>query len=186
MTQADHVSPADQQVTAIISHCVRQGRQRGYEQWLQGITAAARQFAGHSGITILRPQPGAPPEYVIILRFETYQHLQHWMNSDIRKRWIERAEPLTDKVANVQVLTGLDYLASLPGQSPPPRYKTALLIWMGVFCCSSILGIVLMPHLMIFPFLVRQAIVVAITVGLLTYGVMPVLTRLFARWLHTN
>lgn len=180
--------PDDQQVTAVISHFVRKGREQGYEEWLKGISADARKFEGHCGLTILRPQPGTRSDYVIILRFDSYRHLQQWMNSEVRKRWIERAEPLTQKVENVQILTGLDYLVSLPGQTPlkpPPRYKTAILVWMGVYFCSTLLGVVVMPHLMVLPFMLRQAIMVAITVGLLTYLVMPFLTKIFAKWLHS-
>ncbi|NEQ81048.1 MAG: hypothetical protein F6K26_12580 [Moorea sp. SIO2I5] len=68
--------PDDQQVTAVISHFVRKGREQGYEEWLKGISADARKFEGHCGLTILTPQPGTRSEYVIILRFDSYHHLQ--------------------------------------------------------------------------------------------------------------
>ena len=35
----------NQQVTAVISHYIRPGRESGYEEWLQGISQAAREFA---------------------------------------------------------------------------------------------------------------------------------------------
>jgi uncharacterized protein len=39
----------NQQVTAIISHVVRSGREQGYEGWLRGIMAAAKKVTsgGH-------------------------------------------------------------------------------------------------------------------------------------------
>jgi len=36
----------DPQVTAIISHVVRSGREQGYEQWFHGIATDARKFKG--------------------------------------------------------------------------------------------------------------------------------------------
>lgn len=181
-------SQLNQQVTAVISHYVRPGRESGYEEWLKGISGAARQFKGHNGVTILRPQPGYRPEYVIILRFDNYSNLCQWMRSPQRKEWIERAKPLTERSENVQVLTGLEALVSLPqvASPPPPKYKTAFVTWIGVFLCVSILGYFVAPYLEFLPFLLRQAIMTAIVVILLAYIVMPRLTRLFDPWLHSS
>ena len=46
------------------------------------------------------------------------------MKSSERKQWIERAQPLVEKPENVQYLTGLEALVSLPNtaSAPPPKY----------------------------------------------------------------
>lgn len=75
----------NQQVTAVISHYVRPGREQGYEEWLHGISQIARKFEGHNGITVLRPQSGSRAEYVIILRFDNYKNLCQWMRSPERQ-----------------------------------------------------------------------------------------------------
>ncbi|HHP7231722.1 MAG TPA: antibiotic biosynthesis monooxygenase, partial [Xenococcaceae cyanobacterium] len=159
-----------------------------YEEWLQGISRTARQFEGHNGVTVLRPQPGSRAEYVIILRFDQYDNLCRWMRSPERQEWIERAKPLTEKAETVQVLTGLEALVSLPNtvSLPPPKYKTAFVTWIGVFVCVSILGYVLAPYLIDLPYLLRQAIMTGLVVVLLAYIVMPRLTRLFYGWLHSS
>lgn len=176
------------QVTAVISHYIRPGRESGYEEWLQGISQAARQFQGHCGVTILRPQPGSRAEYVIILRFDRYKNLCQWMKSSERKEWLDRAKPLIQKPENVQVLTGLEALVSLPNTvtPPPPKYKTAFVTWIGVFVCASILGYFLGPYLTGLPYLLRQAIMTGLVVVMLAYVVMPRLTRLFHKWLHSS
>ena len=180
-------SESNQQVTAVISHYIRSGRESGYEEWLQGISQVARKFEGHSGVTILRPQPGLRAEYVIILRFDEYDHLCKWMRSPERQEWIERAEPLTEKPENIQVLTGLEALVSLPNTAspPPPKHKTAFVTWIGVYICASLLGYFLVPYLGSLPYLLRQAIVTGLVVILLAYVVMPRLTRIFHKWLHS-
>lgn len=179
---------SNQQVTAVISHYVRSGRESGYEEWLQGISQAARKFEGHNGVTILRPQPGSRSEYVIILRFDHYANLCQWMRSPERSQWLDRVKPLIEKHENVQVLTGLEALVSLPNNStpPPPKYKTAFVTWIGVFSCASTLGYFLAPYLSSLPFLLRQAIMTGLVVLLLAYVVMPRLTRLFYKWLHSS
>lgn len=127
-------SETNQQVTAVISHYIRSGRESGYEGWIEGISQVARQFSGHQGVTILRPQTGLRKEYVIILRFNNYQNLCKWMQSPERLEWLERAKPLVEKPENVQILTGLEALVTLPNtvSLPPPKYKTLLVTWLGV------------------------------------------------------
>ena len=95
MTVSTHsnVTHPSQHVTAVITHRVRAGREEGYEAWIHGISAAAREFPGHLGVSILRPQPGASPDYVIVLQFDDCDRLQSWLKSDIRKDWIQRAQP---------------------------------------------------------------------------------------------
>ena len=179
------IKPSEEQVTAIISHYVRPRRESGYEQWLQGISQVARTFEGHLGATILKPQSGIRKEYVIILRFDRYFNLCRWMRSPERKEWIERAKPFIAKEENVQTITGLEYLVTLDNdQSTPPRYKTVLVTWLGVFVCSSILGYLLTPYLMDLPYLLRQAIMTGLVVVVLAYWVMPQLTHLFFQWLN--
>lgn len=177
-----------QSVTAVISHLIRPGREQGYEAWLQGIAQASRQFPGHQGVTVLRPRSPNLPEYVVILRFDNYPHLCGWLKSAVRQEWIDRVRPLIQKPENVQVLTGLESLVTLPGQAtaPPPRYKTAVITWLGVFLCSTVVSRLVGPWLTGLPILLAQAISIAIVVLLLAYGVMPHLTRLFYGWLHAS
>lgn len=69
------------QVTAIISHLIRPGREQGYEAWLHGITTAAHQFKGHLGVNVIRPCDPTHLEYVAILRFDHYNNLKTWLES---------------------------------------------------------------------------------------------------------
>lgn len=185
--QSDPSSSENQKVTAIISHFVRPDREKSYERWLKEIAAAAREFEGHDGVTIIRPQPGGHNEYVAILRFNTYPQLCRWLKSDQRKEWIDCVKPLIQASEKVQIITGLENLVSLPGRisiTAPPRYKTAIIVWLGVFLCSSVLGLVLNPLLAKLPLFFPQLISIGITVFVLTYFVMPLLTRLFYKWLR--
>ncbi|ESA38212.1 hypothetical protein N836_32815 [Leptolyngbya sp. Heron Island J] len=47
---------------------MRSGHEAGYEEWIRGIAADARQVEGHLGVNILRPQPGTSADYVIVLQ----------------------------------------------------------------------------------------------------------------------
>lgn len=174
------------QVTAVISHIVRPGREQGYAEWLHGITKAAHKFKGHSGVSVIRPRDHAHPEYVLIVRFDHYNHLKKWMESDIRREWIERLQPLIEKPEAVQTLTGLEtwFTSDEPLKSPPPRYKMALVTWLGVFVTLAVLSRLLAPILSSLPILLNQLITTGLVVLVLTYLMMPRLTKLFKKWLH--
>jgi hypothetical protein len=175
------------QVTAIISHLIRTGREQGYEEWLHGITTAAHQFQGHLGVNVIRPCNPAHPEYVAIVRFDHYNNLKTWLESSVRQEWLERLQPLIEKPETIQTLTGLETWFTFPNkpmQAPPPRYKMAIVTWLGVFFALSILNRLLVPLLAGLPVLLRTLLVTGLTVALLTYVIMPRLTQLFRKWLY--
>lgn len=176
-------------VTAVITHLVKPGREEGYEEWMRGIIPVAKTFEGHLGVNILRPQKGLPPEYIIVLHFDHHKHLQAWLDSDVRREWLERAKPLIQTPEEMQILTGLETWFELPKRSlksPPKRYKMALLTWLAVFLTLSVIRYLLSPLLAPLPELLAQLITIGVVVWLLTYVVMPKLTRLFSKWLYPN
>ncbi|MEM6453332.1 MAG: antibiotic biosynthesis monooxygenase [Cyanobacteria bacterium P01_D01_bin.105] len=178
-----------QHVTAVITHRVKQGRAEGYEEWIKGISADARQFPGHLGVSILRPQPGTSADYVFVLQFDACSNLQAWLNSDVRKSWIEQVQPLIQEQESVQVLTGLESWFQLPKQAAAPapkRYKQAILIWLAVMIVAVFVQPLIAPLLQYLPWLLRLAASVAVTVFLLSYVLMPRLTRWFKGWLFAS
>jgi len=157
---ASNTSEENYLVTAVISHVVKPGREQGYEAWF---------------------------EYVVILKFDCYNNLKAWLESDVRREWIERLQPLIEKPEDIQTLTGLETWFTLPNKSmkaPPPRYKMALVTWLGVFFTISILNRFLVPLLSGLPALLTSLMITGLTVILLTYLVMPRLTQIFRKWLY--
>ncbi|MGL5081676.1 MAG: antibiotic biosynthesis monooxygenase [Microcoleaceae cyanobacterium] len=186
MTQV--ILDSDRQlVTAVICHLVKPGQEEAYEHWLHDISTVAQQFAGHSGVSFVRPADASHSEYAIILKFDCYQHLKAWMDSPIRQSWIDKAQPLVQSEQKVQVLTGLETWFTLPGklvQRPPKRYKMAILTALAVFAIAQVLGLVVAPLLTSFPSLLRSFVLTVATVLILTYVIMPRVTRLFYGWLY--
>jgi len=176
-------------VTAVITHRVRSGREQGYRAWIKGIAADVRQFDGHLGVNILQPQPDEiPPDYVIVMQFDTCEHLDCWLNSETRQAWGERAKPLIQDQETIQVLTGLEAWFQLPRHTAPStfkRHKQAVLVWVGVMVIALFVTPLVTPILASLPFLLQTSVSVAITVALLTYVVMPQLTRWFRWWLFS-
>ena len=112
-------------MTGVASRRVKPGRGREFEEWTDGILAAANE-AGYLGSEVLRPgdDPG-DVEYRIVFRFDQASNMRAWQRSGERRRWLGRAEPLIHE-ERVNVLTGLETWftrTAKPGEPAPPRYK---------------------------------------------------------------
>ncbi len=179
----------DPPVTAVASRRVRPGREREFEDWATGILGAVNEFPGYLGSEVFRP--GDDPdddEYRIVFRFDQASNMRAWEGSDERRRWLKRAEPLIHE-EKIKVLTGLETWftrPSRPGEPAPPRYKMAVVTWLAVYPLITLILVLLGPVLGLLPMLVRTLVLTALMVTLMTYVIMPRMTRLFSFWLYPD
>jgi antibiotic biosynthesis monooxygenase (ABM) superfamily enzyme len=68
----------------------------------------------------------------------------------------------------------------------PPRYKLALLTWAGAYIVITLLLALLGPAIASWPLVLRTLVVSVTMVVVLTWLIMPRLTRLFGGWLHAR
>jgi antibiotic biosynthesis monooxygenase (ABM) superfamily enzyme len=173
-------------VTTTVTRRVRAGHEAAYEEFLEGIIAAASRFPGYLGVEVLRPaSPGG--DYRTVYRFNDAGHLRRWLDSDEHLAWLERAEPHVLGPIQTQFLTGLETWFTLPtdpGALPPPRYKMALLTWISIFPLIAGVAELLGPQLRDVALVPRLAITTAITVPLMTWIVMPRVTWVLRAWLY--
>jgi antibiotic biosynthesis monooxygenase (ABM) superfamily enzyme len=176
-------------VTTTVTRRVKPGHEPVYEQFLAGIIAAATEFPGHLGVEVFRPETASAGEYRTVYRFDTPEHLRAWLDSDERASWLERAEPHVIGPMHTTFVTGLESWFTLPGRSaapPPPPYKMALLTWITIFPLITGVVVVVEPLLKGLPLTSRLGITTAVTVPLMTWVVMPRVTRLLRRWLYAE
>jgi uncharacterized protein len=173
-------------VTTTVTRRVKPGHEAAYEEVLEGIIAAASRFPGHLGVEVFRPT-GPGGEYRTIYRFDTAAHLRDWLDSEERAAWLERAEPHAAGPIRRQFLTGLESWFTLPGEPgapPPPPYKMALLTWITIFPLITLVIVALGPLIEGLALVPRLAITTAVTVPLMTWVVMPRVTRILRPWLY--
>jgi hypothetical protein len=155
---------------------------------LRELIAAAQGYSGHLGVNVFRPTDRAHSEYRIVFKFAHLSNLKAWENSPLRQRLLERANRLTwQSPPSVKVLTGLETwftLPAQPGMSPPPRYKMAIITCVALLPLSNLMNALLQPVLQFLPTQVRSLAIMAASVLMMTYVVMPRITKLFAGWLY--
>lgn len=183
---------ADGPVTVIVRRRAKKGKVREFEEWMDGIVHEVMKFDGHMGSNIIRPTDElSNPEYVIIFRFNTYDNLAKWERSPVRKEWLEKSKGLTEGEAVIEKQTGLEFWftpnsnASKSGelQAAPPRYKMAIVVIGIIFILVSIMLPQVEQATSGLPTILSTFIGVAIMVLLMTYVIMPAVTRLLKAWL---
>jgi len=176
-------------VTATVTRRVKPGHEAAYEEFLAGINGAAKAFPGYLGEEVFRPADGAGGEYRIVYRFDSPAHLRTWLGSGERAAWLARAEPHVAGPMRTQYLTGLESwftLPAQPGAPPPPPYKMAVLTWVTIFPLITLVVLVSAPLIGPWPLVSRLAVTTLVTVSVMTWVVMPRVTRLLRRWLYPS
>jgi len=174
-------------VTTTVTRRIKPGHEAAYEQFLAGISGAAKAFPGYLGIEVFRPAPGASGEYRTVYRFDSPAHLRGWLDSPERAAWLARAEPHAAGPMRAQFLTGLESWFTLPAQpsaAAPPRYKMAILTWGTIFPLITLVVVASAPLIGTLPLVPRLAVTTLVTVSLMTWVVMPRVTRLLHKWLY--
>jgi antibiotic biosynthesis monooxygenase (ABM) superfamily enzyme len=119
----------------LYSRRVKPGREADFETWARGILAAAGQFPGHLGASVL-DAPGSRERH-ILFSFADRRSLQVWLDSAERRHWLARVEELLEANRGWQQLTGLETWLKLPGSNvptlkPPPRWRVWLVSLVAV------------------------------------------------------
>ncbi len=179
----------DPPVTAVASRRVKRGREQEFEEWVSGILSEAGKAPGYLGSEVLRPSGSGDDEYRIVFRFDHASNLHAWENSKERRRWLRKSRPLLREEEKVNVLTGLETWFTLPskaGEPAPPRYKMATVTWLAVFPVVMVIFSLFGQWLNMLPTLLRTLVFTAVMVTLMTYVIMPRMTRLFFFWLYPD
>jgi antibiotic biosynthesis monooxygenase (ABM) superfamily enzyme len=184
--QEDTVVTSGKSVTVVVSRTLLPGQEKKYNEWVQRFAEAVKGFPGNTGVTFLVPPPGREGLRHIVLYFKDKEALHRWEDSYVRQKFSWEADAFSRKIR--QEATGLETWFSIPEcpelESPKP-WKQAVVTWVGVFLGSCLI-IYLIDMVWKEPnFFAFNAVVGALLVSLLTWAIMPVLSRyVFRKWLH--
>lgn len=181
MGERDH---ATEPVTVVFTWDVTPGRESSFEEWAHGINTEAAGFPGHLGATWLRAE-GMRHRYYTVLTFADEDRLSDWLESPERKVWLDDLNGIATAHRH-HPTTGLETWFSLPGEAvpAPPRWKMALVTFCAVYPLSLLFQAFLTPVTDPLPMPVRALTFPVIVVPLLTYALMPFLSRVLRRYLY--
>ncbi len=171
-------------VTYIITNEVAEGRVLEYEAWKRKVDEVCRKLPGHLGVQIIRPAPGSR-KYTTIVRFDSHANLQRWIDSAERKQLLLELAPLII-ASKTSVQAGIDFWFCT-WDTQPKVWKQYLLILSVIMPLAW-----LVPHALaqLAPYIGYYNEAVYYVVGsliityLMTYHLVPRLSRLLSRWLY--
>ena len=174
-------------VTMLITRRVLYGQTAAFKELMQKMEEAAQQFSGHMGGFLIEPEHGEESCYHMLFAFDSQDPMKAWIDSNERRVWLERIADVTHGDAFARVLSGLEAWFAIPvarTKPPPPRWKMAIVTWMGIYPLVLLATYTVMPMLSVH---LHRAFVMCVSTALIvtamTWLVMPLLVRLFAAWL---
>ncbi|MEH6626697.1 MAG: antibiotic biosynthesis monooxygenase [Motiliproteus sp.] len=186
----DICAPGDEgPVTVSICRRVKKGMDRAYEFWISGVIEAASSYPGHLGTSVLRPSQSTNHQYVVIYRFDSYANCQYWEDSLLRQQWLAQLDDLVVGEATTHRGTGLEFwfdLPELPAHKPPAPTKMALVLIVVVYALVMAINLLFAPLLSEFPLWLKTLLIVVTQVLLMTFVVMPRVTKLLKNWLFAD
>jgi antibiotic biosynthesis monooxygenase (ABM) superfamily enzyme len=169
-----------------ITRTVKPGCEEVFEHAIQHFFAETQKEARTLGAQLLRPLPGTKDRsYGILRSFANEKDRDAFYGSERFHRWQESVEPLVEGSYSRRELHGLEaFFWEEQPSGPPPRWKMAVLTWLGVWPTVYFVSAGLAAPLQGLPRWAATGVVTLVVVLILAWGVMPTLTRWFRPWLH--
>jgi len=180
---------AEPPVAMVFTHRVRSDKVDAYRVWRQKTIAAQAKYPGYLATDSFEPRGRFQDEWVDIVRYDTVDHLDAWVNSHERQALLKDLDQLVENM-HAHRLTGLEGWFTLNRQlgetvSATPPWKQAFAVLLGLYPTVMLINILLSPWLQHFTFAVQILLGNVLSTILLTWLVMPWVSRSLHFWLAT-
>lgn len=175
-------------VHVAITRTVKPGCEEAFEEAIRSFFADSLRDKASLGAQLLRPLPGTNSRtYGILRSFSNEKDREAFYQSEVFLRWEEAVKPLVEEGYSRRNLHGLEAFFTDPSIiGNPPRWKMALLTWLGVWPTVLAVSALIPNRLADWPFWLVNGVANLLVVAALTWAVMPVLTRLARPWLKRS
>lgn len=176
---------AETPIHIVITRRVRPGREAEFQAALREFFRESFGHPGVLGASMIVPPPGSGSrEFGILRTFASERERDAFYASDLFRSWLKEVEPLAEDDWSYRPLHGMEAWFRSP-QSPPAKWKMALLTWLAVWPASVVVKMLLFPLLgSALPAVLFAGAVAAGVVIVLTWGAMPLLVKAARPWLQ--
>lgn len=168
-----------------VTRKVKPGCEREFEEALREFARESLREPGTTGVHLIAPAPGTTGgEYGILRSFDSESSCGDFYASAVFKKWESDSASMVSGPPVRRKLHGLEAFFREPARQPPPRWKMAVVTWLGVFPSVLLWSTLLPPLLGPLGRVLTTALVTLCVVITLAWGVMPVLTKVFGKFLR--
>lgn len=174
-------------LTSVASHEVLPGREEDFKRWQKKLIKAQEKFPGFMGGELFPPVEGLQDQWVSLFRYDTRVHLAEWLESDTRAKLLREGNRY---LRYYDLHTVGSPFGGLPGfgGSPPaavPAWKQAMVVLLVLFPAVAVLDHLTRPVLESLDLTgsVALFIVLALSIVIVTWVLMPLANRALAGWL---
>src|SRR6266404_2547598 len=176
-----------QPIHVAITRRIKPGREQEFQTALKEFFARSLAENGVHGAAMLVPPPGSgSAEYGIIRSFASTNERDAFYASPLYLDWKKRVAPLSDGEPEARELHGLEAFFRQVNPTLPPRWKMAIATYLGVVPTIMTLALTLGPLIRSWNFVLYNLVFNACVVVLLTWVVMPLVTRALREWLQAG
>jgi len=174
----------EENIHIAITRTVKPGFEEAFEQAIQDFFAKTTGLPGSLGAHLIRPVPGSEKNtYGILRSFKSKNDRDAFYQSGDFLEWEKSVQPMVEGDYSRDNLHGLEaFFADPTIVYHPPKWKMAIVTWLGVWPTVFIVSGLLSPYLKL-PALASTAVVTFLVVVLLSWVVMPFLTKIMRPWL---
>jgi len=171
-------------VTVVVTHPVDPDLVDEFLDWQERVTAAERTFPGFGGAEVFPPVPGLQEGWTTVFRFDTEDHLNAWLESPERRRLLDESAHFRDfELHRIGGLFGSWFSFGRDDAEVPPEWKTALSVLVGLYPTVVLLTLAINEVWENGELWATLLLGTAVSVTLLTWVVMPIVTRALRFWL---
>ncbi|MDA0179365.1 hypothetical protein OJ997_03570 [Solirubrobacter phytolaccae] len=121
------------------------------------------------------------PDYHLVHRFADRGAMRRWLDSADRDALHDELAGIAERVGEPERLSGLEPWFTAVGK--PPKWKMWLASFVGAYPLVVLFQWLAAPHVEHLPLLLRAALLPLVLLSLMTYVMMPVVTRVLGGWL---
>ncbi len=181
-----------QPVLLLVSRRAKPGHESEFECLMAEFITTAQAFPGCLGAQLVHLGDEDVVEdtlYHALMAFKDAGSLDAWQHSAERAAGLARIAPCVEGSAVVRGISGLaNWFPPQHGakSSQPPRWKVAIVTWLGIFPTVYLLFLVMGDTLAPWSLFARIALLTVLVVVIMTWIVAPPLTRLLRPWLFSS
>lgn len=176
--------PGPNAVTAVMSQRVRPDAWEEFRRAHAQITLVMRGFDGFLSCELAEPVPGIQEDHVVVFAFDSRRNLDRWLESDERQEVLALIEPLIEGDRTLNVVGGFAGWFRMDSSREPRRWKQATAVLIALYPTTLLLGFLQRTFTPEAPWVPALFVSNVVGIAVLTWILMPLVTRLLSRWLQ--